>query len=104
MTSVIIVLVSCLLFIAVYGVEVKGIPRSSFYLYSEDSFNCKDGSLSIPINRVNDDFCDCADGSDEPGTSACPNGKFYCMNRGFKGLFIFSSRVGDGICDCCDGR
>ena len=43
------------------------------------------------------------DGSDEPGTSACSNGSFYCSNRGFKPSNLKSSRVNDGICDCCDG-
>lgn len=29
----------------------------------------------VPWERVNDDFCDCPDGSDEPGTSACAKGE-----------------------------
>jgi len=37
-----------------------------FYDPSKD-FTCLDGSLTIPFLSVNDDFCDCADGSDEPG-------------------------------------
>jgi len=64
-----------------------------------------DGSKEIPWTAVNDDFCDCLDGSDEPGTSACSNGIFYCQNAGHLGASIPSSRVSDGLCEreCCDG-
>ncbi|KAL9893665.1 glucosidase 2 subunit beta [Glossina fuscipes] len=76
----------------------------------EGKFRCLDGSKEIPFQYVNDDFCDClGDGSDEPSTNACKNGRFYCKyqkrhitGRG-RDIFIFSSRINDGICDCCDG-
>lgn len=81
----------------------RGVPLSRLPLYSPDKdFTCLDGSLTIPFLQVNDDYCDCTDGSDEPGTSACSNGMFYCTNAGHRPLNIPSSRVNDGICDCCD--
>ncbi|KAK6918086.1 Glucosidase II beta subunit, N-terminal [Dillenia turbinata] len=70
---------------------------------SSGSIKCKDGSGKFTRAQLNDDFCDCLDGTDEPGTSACPGGKFYCRNAGHTPLYLFSSRVNDGICDCCDG-
>ncbi|KAJ7895951.1 glucosidase II beta subunit-like-domain-containing protein [Mycena olivaceomarginata] len=69
------------------------------------AWKCLDGSKEIPWDFVNDDACDCPDGSDEPGTSACPNSTFYCQNAGHIGATIPSSRVNDGLCEpeCCDG-
>jgi len=67
------------------------------------SFACLDGSAVVPFHAINDDFCDCVDGSDEPGTSACPRGSFYCRNRGHTARALPSSFVNDGVCDCCDG-
>ena len=32
-------------------------------------FACHDRSDVIDVMHFNDDYCDCADGSDEPGTS-----------------------------------
>ncbi|KAG4167681.1 hypothetical protein ERO13_A13G211300v2 [Gossypium hirsutum] len=75
----------------------------NYYKSSSDTISCKDGSKKFSKSQFNDDFCDCLDGTDEPGTSACPTAKFYCKNAGHIPQFLFSSRVNDGICDCCDG-
>ena len=84
-------------------IRIRGIPPSRVPLYPPDrDFECLDGSLIIPFKHVNDDYCDCADGSDEPGTSACTNGSFFCQNTGYKSAYIPSSWVNDGVCDCCD--
>jgi hypothetical protein len=86
---------------------------------SYPSFQCPDGKMGY----LNDDYCDCMDGSDEPNTSACSNRlvqrpTFPCKSNGVGGaaaaannattsaatpLLIFASRVGDGIRDCPDG-
>jgi len=70
-----------------------------------DTFDC-DGE-EIGVSVYNDDYCDCEDGSDEPGTSACSHisssAQFYCVNENHISKSIFTSRVDDGICDCCDG-
>uniref|UniRef100_A0A7N0U9R1 Glucosidase 2 subunit beta n=1 Tax=Kalanchoe fedtschenkoi TaxID=63787 RepID=A0A7N0U9R1_KALFE len=76
---------------------------AKYYKSFGDSIKCKDGSNKFSRSHLNDDFCDCPDGSDEPGTSACPNGSFYCQNAGHVAVTLYSSRVNDGICDCCDG-
>ena len=48
---------------------IRGLNPSQAALYSGEGgvFSCLDGSKTIPFSRVNDDYCDCADGSDEPG-------------------------------------
>ncbi|XP_035035531.2 glucosidase 2 subunit beta [Hippoglossus stenolepis] len=101
-----LLLLLLLLGVGVSAVEVlrpRGVPLSKRQFYEEGKpFTCLDGSRTIPFDRVNDDYCDCRDGSDEPGTAACPNGNFHCTNAGFKPAFIPSSRINDGICDCCD--
>ncbi|KAG0600450.1 hypothetical protein M758_11G035200 [Ceratodon purpureus] len=85
------------------GNKVRGIDPKDLAYFQGDSIWCKDGSKSFPRERLNDNFCDCPDGTDEPGTSACPASKYYCRNSGSAPKLVFASRVNDGICDCCDG-
>jgi len=85
----------------VFGVEpalyhaYAPIPRSS-----PPSWSClNDSSHIIPFSAINDDYCDCPDGSDEPGTSACRSGWFFCHNSGGNtGRRIPSYSVSDGLC------
>ncbi|WWC57645.1 uncharacterized protein I303_100177 [Kwoniella dejecticola CBS 10117] len=88
--------------------SIRGLDPALYDRYepsSANTFQCLDGSKTIPYSAINDDFCDCSDGSDEPGTSACPNTYFWCKNEGHIPGKVLSSRVNDGICDpeCCDG-
>jgi hypothetical protein len=35
--------------------------------FGSQVIKCKDGSKSFSRDRLNDNFCDCLDGTDEPG-------------------------------------
>ncbi|PWN33159.1 uncharacterized protein FA14DRAFT_155858 [Meira miltonrushii] len=90
--------------------DIRGVSPEDAHLYSvaqtgKGTWKCLQSGEEIPASSINDDYCDCKDGSDEPGTSACANSSFHCTNVGHIPSKILSSRVNDGICDpeCCDG-
>ncbi|KAF2837714.1 hypothetical protein M501DRAFT_135375 [Patellaria atrata CBS 101060] len=105
-------------------------PEFSKFYKSTDGFACiSNPSIEVALSQVNDDYCDCPDGSDEPGTSACSHLSplsprspiiitddddnitvslpgFYCKNKGHQPSYLPFTNVNDGICDydlCCDG-
>ncbi|KAJ4349728.1 uncharacterized protein N0V89_008346 [Didymosphaeria variabile] len=105
-------------------------PDFAKYYKDATSFTCiSNPELKLDVSRINDDYCDCPDGSDEPGTSACSyisplspkqpsrygatkiNASqalpgFYCKNKGHIASYVPFTNVNDGVCDyelCCDG-
>eukprot|EP01070_Trichotokara_eunicae_P000997 Trichotokara_eunicae@DN1414_c0_g1_i1.p1 len=76
-----------------FGLEVDGVK----------TIECDGGKIKLKLNEINDNVCDCQDESDEPGTSACMGGTFFCQNKKFKSKRVPSIFVDDGFCDCCDG-
>lgn len=103
---------------------------AKFYKNSETFACISHPSTILNPSQVNDNYCDCPDGSDEPGTSACTHLSplsppqplpgsitgttntttalpgFYCKNKGHNPEYISFTYVNDGVCDyevCCDG-
>ncbi|TAQ90528.1 hypothetical protein B7494_g1149 [Chlorociboria aeruginascens] len=118
--------------IAAESTRPRGVsPEFAKFYKSVDSFTCiSHPSIQLSISQINDDYCDCPDGSDEPGTSACTylsdlsppqpvpgtiSGTsnttlalpgFYCKNKGHLPSYLPFTYVNDGVCDhelCCDG-
>lgn len=95
--------------------EIIGVAPENQYLYkpAEDgTWRClSDPNIVLSADQINDNFCDCPDGSDEPGTNACEFTDdlpkwFYCANEGHIPKYIENYKVNDGVCDydiCCDG-
>ncbi|KAH8707104.1 glucosidase II beta subunit-like-domain-containing protein [Phaeosphaeriaceae sp. PMI808] len=47
-------------------------PEFAKYYKNPETFMCiSNPSITVPVENINDDYCDCPDGSDEPGTAAC---------------------------------
>ena len=72
-------------------------------ILNKTHFSCDNNTSIFPLTSLNDDYCDCKDGSDESTTNACDNGKFQCKNSNYYPKVISTSKLNDGFCDCCDG-
>jgi protein kinase C substrate 80K-H len=88
----------------------RGVARGAQSSYAQgvlclprDSIASDVAPVRVPASRINDNYCDCRGGEDEPGTAACSHGHFWCENAGFRGAKIPRAWVDDGHCDCCDG-
>lgn len=59
------------------GKIILGVSKFDFKYYQEKDgqFRCRSSGEEISYSQVNDDYCDCQDGSDEPSTDACPQFK-----------------------------
>ncbi|KAL6409255.1 protein kinase C substrate 80K-H [Ilyonectria robusta] len=118
--------------LAAAGSLPRGVgPSFAAHYQGKDDFSCiTNTAIKLSLSQVNDNSCDCPDGSDEPGTAACANldalspeqplpgsvagttktsnalPGFWCANEGHIGMYVPFLYVNDGVCDyelCCDG-
>lgn len=102
----------------IVGSSIIGVEPSKQHLYQpninqetgEESWSClSDPTIILSYSQINDNYCDCPDGSDEPGTNSCSyklDQKFYCKNTNHIPGYIENYKLNDGVCDydvCCDG-
>ncbi|KAK7428314.1 hypothetical protein QQZ08_005211 [Neonectria magnoliae] len=106
-------------------------PEFASHYDGKETFSCiTNAAIKLSLSQINDNSCDCPDGSDEPGTAACANldplspeqplpgsasgttntsnalPGFWCANHGHVGTYVPFLYVNDGVCDydlCCDG-
>ncbi|KAI5459644.1 glucosidase II beta subunit-like protein-domain-containing protein [Mariannaea sp. PMI_226] len=118
--------------LAAAGSLPRGVgPEFAAHYQNKQEFSCiTNAAIKLSLSQINDNTCDCPDGSDEPGTAACaildplspeqplPGSTsgttktsnvlpgFWCANEGHIGMYVPFTYVNDGICDydlCCDG-
>ncbi|KAF4983706.1 hypothetical protein FZEAL_922 [Fusarium zealandicum] len=118
--------------LAAAGSLPRGVgPEFAPYYQGKEEFSCiTNAAIKLSLSQINDNSCDCPDGSDEPGTAACANidplspeqplpgsvsgttnatnslPGFWCANEGHIGMYVPFIYVNDGVCDynlCCDG-
>ncbi|XEV04513.1 hypothetical protein FSHL1_009800 [Fusarium sambucinum] len=118
--------------LAAAGGVPRGVgPEFVSHYEGKEEFSCiANAAIKLSLDRINDNTCDCPDGSDEPGTAACANidplspeqplagsssgttnttnalPGFWCANKGHIGMYVPFLYVNDGVCDyelCCDG-
>lgn len=88
-----------------------------YYINTYSSKRAQDANLQFDFQCsnyphlkgiLNDDYCDCPDGSDEPMTSACSHvlvgQKLFSCTATSTGdaIKLFPSRIRDGVVDCYD--
>jgi hypothetical protein len=56
-------------FLFIFNLVLFITTDEKYYKTSSDFIKCKDGSKKFSKAQLNDDFCDCPDGTDEPGSS-----------------------------------
>ncbi|KAL0390407.1 UNVERIFIED_CONTAM: Glucosidase 2 subunit beta [Sesamum calycinum] len=83
-----------------FGISPEDEDYYKGLLSSSSAVKCKDGTKKFNKSQLNDDFCDCPDGSDEPASSLC---SLFGMHKGYMLIQIYIPKYMKAQADCCDG-